>query len=341
METLKRLCLNLAARSRIFEPLLRMIIGWEHRREIRAVAAGQIAFRRTFKTVEDSSFELRRCIHRIEKGLTMRPRKPSFASEYISVTLDCLANAARHASYDQTEKQWAVDVLGRYFAEVDRSDTRIADAADRYAGILSEFGLSVSAEPLVPFRRDLSKKPVSPEALHELAVQRRSTRWFLDRPVDRMLIDKAFETAGQAPTACNRQPFRFLLFDDPADTAKLAGIALGTKGFSHQIPCLAVIVGRLSAYPFSRDRHAIYIDASLAAMSLMFALETRGLSSCPINWPDAEPYESRMAQAAGLERHERVVMLLAMGWPHPDVEVPRSAKKQLGILRTWQDRNNV
>ena len=51
---------------------------------------------------------------------------------------------------------------------------------------------------------------------------------------------------------------------------------------------IIVIVGELDAYEYDRDRHLIYIDGSLAAMTFMLALETLGLSSCPINWSGVE-----------------------------------------------------
>ncbi len=35
------------------------------------------------------------------------------------------------------------------------------------------------------------------------------------RPVERSKIDRAIAVASQAPSACNRQPFVFRVFDDP------------------------------------------------------------------------------------------------------------------------------
>src|SRR5690606_8688315 len=107
------------------------------------------------------------------------------------------------------------------------------------------------------------------------------------------------------------------------------------KGFSQQVPVLAVLVGRLRAYPLSRDRHAIYIDGALAAMSFMFALECQGLATCAINWPDQEPNETQIREALSLEADERVIMLIALGWPDPSGLVPRSTKKGLDHMRSY------
>ena len=61
----------------------------------------------------------------------------------------------------------------------------------------------------------------------------------------------------------------------------------------------------------------VYIDGSLAAMQLMLALESLGLSSCSINWPDVEERERQLAKILGLAYQERTVMLLAVGYADP------------------------
>jgi nitroreductase len=139
----------------------------------------------------------------------------------------------------------------------------------------------------------------------------------------------------QAPSACNRQPFIFRVFNEPELARQIVSIPLGTKGFSHQVPAVAVVVGQMRAYPLERDRHVIYIDGALAAMSFLFALETLGLSSCVINWPDEQPYERRMKAALNLASDERVVMLIAFGWADPEGGIPYSAKRSPADAATF------
>jgi len=168
-----------------------------------------------------------------------------------------------------------------------------------------------------------------------LAKRRRSVRWFEPRPVPRAMIDRALEVALQSPSACNRQPFVFHVFDEPTLVQQVCEIPMGTKGYRHNIPAIAVIVGRQRAYFSERDRHLIYIDGSLAAMGFMYALEVQGLSSCPINWPDIEEKEQQMADLIGLGPDERPVMLVAIGYPDLEGLVAYSQKKPLDEARTF------
>ena len=89
------------------------------------------------------------------------------------------------------------------------------------------------------------------------------------------------------------------------------------------------------AYFDERDRHVIYIDASLANMSLILALETLGLSSCCVNWPDIEHLEKRMDKVLSLEKHQRPIMCLAIGYPDPDGEVAYSEKRDIELIRKY------
>jgi nitroreductase len=157
-------------------------------------------------------------------------------------------------------------------------------------------------------------------------------------PVSRDAVLAAVEAAAQAPSACNRQPFLFRYFDDAAEAQAIAALAMGTSGYVHEIPALVVVLGDLSAFESARDRHLIYTDSALATMQLMLALETLGLASCPINWPDIEVRERRMARVLELPTHIRPVMLLAIGHADPDAYVPYSQKKSAQrLLRTRND----
>ncbi|SDM08254.1 nitroreductase family protein [Aliiruegeria lutimaris] len=109
----------------------------------------------------------------------------------------------------------------------------------------------------------------------------------------------------------------------------------GTAGFKHNIPVIVVVLGTLDAFYSERDRHVIYIDGSLAAMSFSYALETLGLSSCIFNWPDIEKHEKRAEKVLGLKGYERPVMFMGVGYPDPEAMVAYSQKRPLDVMREY------
>jgi nitroreductase len=266
----------------------------------------------------------------------MRPRQLVFAEDYIEETLAEFVRLRVAGRLDPLEDQWAGDVLAEYFKAV-TDTTPIARAREQFARL----GLTARTDEYAAVPRSRAEGAVSGISYARfltLCQQRRSVRWFEQRPVPSELVVKAIDAAAQAPSACNRQPFLFRYFDAPGDAQHIAGIAMGTAGYVENIQSVVVLLGDLSCYPEERDRHVPYIDASLAAMQFMLALETLGLSSCPINWPDVESLERQMAAALELPWHLRPVMLIALGYPDPMGGVPFSAKKPSeSLLRMSND----
>lgn len=315
-------------------------------REHQGVVDGRWRYLKEKDESRATQFLLRRNVHRLEKGLLMRPRKPVFALEFIEETVEvyrlsvaAFASGAAPADADAGEILWARDVLARYFDAVAPHPTidrarRVVEAVAFPEALAyeSERGCQL----LAPYARDLAQaSSVSYEALYELAKRRRSVRWYKPDPVPREMIDRAIRVAAQAPSACNRQPFQFRIFDQPGIVQEIVALPTGTPGYRENIPVVVVVVGQLSAYFDERDRHGIYIDGSLAAMSFILALESQGLSSCCINWPEIDSLEQRMAELLGLEPQERVIMLIAVGHPDPEGLVAYSHKKSLSQLRSY------
>jgi nitroreductase len=305
------------------------------RREHRGVLGGQARYHARVKAVGGSSWVLRRNVHRLEKGIIMRPRRSVFARDYIEQTVQsyaALTGLSGDMSIDPGELQWARDVLTEFFS-ITGPDPSLDRARARFTTIVST---QYQGTRMVPYAKsEAVKASVSYEEFLKLCQQRRSVRWYQNRPVPRELIDQAIRAAAQAASACNRQPFTFRVFDDPDLVQQVAAIPGGTAGFRQQFPAIVVIVGDLSAFFDERDRHLIYIDGSLAAMSFTLALETLGVSSCLINWPDTAGQDRLMARLLRLERWERVVMLCSVGYADPEGMIPFSQKKLLDTIRSY------
>ncbi len=64
-----------------------------HNREQYAVLAGRRAYYRNLGKFRASHVELRRNIHRLEKGILMRPRRTTFARDYVEETIEFYRHA--------------------------------------------------------------------------------------------------------------------------------------------------------------------------------------------------------------------------------------------------------
>jgi nitroreductase len=305
-------------------------------REMRAVAQGRRRYFEQLATDGGNQALLRRNVHRLEKGLIMRPFRAPFARDYIAETVRAFASLAADAAAEPSDLRWAADVLRSYFSAMEGQGGVIAEARARFDRALADAAHDLrAAGGQVPYARGEAPAPLDYSTFEALCRRRRSVRWYRRQAVPRELVDRALAAALQSPSACNRQSFVFRMFDEPRLVAAVASIPGGTKGYAESLPAICAVVGRLRAYPEERDRHVIYIDGALAAMSFMLALETVGLSSCAINWPDVAAHDERIAKLLGLEADERVVMLIGFGHADPDGKIPYSAKKPLATMRQW------
>ena len=281
-----------------------------------------------FNSQAGSSPLLRRNIHRIEKGLTSRAMRPRFGESYIGETV--LEFKTKATKLDDLERNWALAVLQEYFNNVSESP-RISAARKAF---LEESFSDSELEDLsdyAPFLRSNEGK-VSFEDFAALAAQRRSVRWFLEKPVDRGLFESAISVALNSPSSCNRLPFRVIAAFGRDESSRLVGLPFGSAGFSDQVPLGIAIVGDFSNYFSARDRHGPYIDSSLFAMSLTYALETMGLGSVILNWPEVAAQDFVARKKLGLKAHERVMFMMAIGYPDRARPVPRSAKKTAQLV---------
>jgi nitroreductase len=335
-----RTILEVLAANRLFSLAYSVLSIPSFNREQYAVLRGRRDYYRNLARMRVSRTELRRNVHRLEKGILMQPRRSVFALDYLIETVEFYERAVDHLAEgtpsDIGELTWAHGVLGHYFEIVDGTNPLVAAARVRFDATRSAFDPDDKAK--IPYRRAVSMESgASYEDLLSLAQRRRSVRWFRQQAVPRELIDKALLVGRQSPSACNRLPYEFRIFDDPEMVRRVAAIPFGSAGYAHQIPTIAVVVGRLNHYFSPRDRHVIYVDSALACMPFMLALETLGLSSSVINWPDFEPLEAKMQKALGLDYDERVIMLIAIGYADPEGLVAYSEKKALDVIRRYND----
>jgi len=298
-----------------------------YRREQFATLQGMHAYTKRIKsTVEQSNPLLRRNIHRLEKGLIMRPLKAVFALGYIEETQKTYELACLSSAHQLEELNWAKSVLSEYYKTVQLKESVLLT---RLASQFNQFNLSKEqTENKAPYKHhDLATNKLTYQEFSQFINLRRSTRWFKQTPVCREKIMQAVTLASQAPSACNRQPYEFYVIDQQPLLSQVSKLAIGGGGFASNIPCLIALVGDYSCYAHERDRHVIYIDASLAAMQFMQTLPTLGLASCPMNWPELSVVDKKITQLLKMPNHKKTIMLIAVGEPKPDGGIPYSQKK--------------
>jgi nitroreductase len=140
---------------------------------------------------------------------------------------------------------------------------------------------------------------------------RRSIRAFADRPVPEAALHRVLEAARLAPSACNYQPWRFVVVKDAATRRELAGMCRGQM-FVAGAPAIIVCCGKRYAQRYNwMGEQAYLVDLGIAIEHMVLAARNEGLGTCWIGAFQDQPIK----QLLGVPGDYDVVMLLPVGYP--------------------------
>ncbi len=154
----------------------------------------------------------------------------------------------------------------------------------------------------------------------EFVSTRQSDRAFdPDKPVEREKLERILQAVQLAPSACNAQPWRLIVVDEPELKNKIADATssrvLGMNHFTKQAPVHIVLVEEnvnLSSGIgglVKRKDYAQY-DLGIATAHLVLAAHAEGLGSCIIGWFN----EARMRELLNIPKSKRVVLDVVLGY---------------------------
>ena len=194
---------------------------------------------------------------------------------------------------------------------------------------------------------------------YEMVRRRRTVRDFTDHPVDREVIESCILAAGTAPNGANQQPWHFAVFTDPqiksqirvaaekeeqefyngkAPQAWLDALApIGTdanKPFLETAPCLIVIFSRSTDIDDEGNTVKQYYSSEstgIATGLLITALHQSGLATLT-HTPSPMKFLNEILQRP---KNERPFVLLVVGHPADDAQVPNITKKTLEQITSF------
>ena len=154
------------------------------------------------------------------------------------------------------------------------------------------------------------------DACFEPLLKRRSIRVFRDEDVPLELVLKAIDVARYAPSAGNRQPWRFIVIRDRSRIEALAKILRYSKPLLNAKVAVLVLA--------SKDESPVshMVDGSIAAMYFWLALHCTGLGAV---WIQTLRNVNEILEAVGAPENYVPIGLFAIGWPG-EQPVPRDRK---------------
>ncbi len=153
---------------------------------------------------------------------------------------------------------------------------------------------------------------------------RKSVRAFEERDVPEETLTRMLEATRLAPSASNRQEWRFVVVRDPHTRRRLAEAAAGQR-FVGQAPVVIACCAQTDGHLMPCGLPCFPIDVAIAVDHLTLCAAAEGLGTCWIGAFD----EARVKEILGIPQEGvRVVALLPLGYPQNPAPV---AKSRLGL----------
>ena len=165
----------------------------------------------------------------------------------------------------------------------------------------------------------------------ELAQARQSVRAYTDKPVEKEKILRCLEAARIAPSACNSQPWKFIVVDDPELKNTIADLTnnrvLPLNHFTKQAPVHVVVVrekGNSTSKmgELIRNKTFTLIDVGIATEHFCLQAETEGLGTCILGWFN----EKKVKKLLNIPKGKRAELIITVGYPATDEKREKKRK---------------
>ena len=179
-------------------------------------------------------------------------------------------------------------------------------------------------------------------AFLSLVRERQSCRAYNpNRPVPPNVLTECIEAGRLEPSACNKQPWRFVVTTDPERRAALCKVGL-LPGIRHDWVLTAPVIVALCAereWVTHRAAPAVsgipywLVDVGIAGEHFVLAATERGLGTCWIGWIR----EKGIRRILGAPRSIRVAALITVGYPAEPAGSPRPRKPlaEIAFSERW------
>ncbi len=189
---------------------------------------------------------------------------------------------------------------------------------------------------------------------------RRSVREFSSKPVPKYVIEQLIMAASSAPSGANKQPWTFCAVSDPKIKSAIREAAereekenyghrmseawlkdlepLGTdehKPFLEIAPWLIIVFRKTYEIEEGTKRNVYYVNESVGISTgfLINAIHQAGLVTLT-HTPSPMGFLSKILDRP---KNERPFLLLPVGYPADDAEVPNITRKPLDQVSVWYE----
>ena len=166
----------------------------------------------------------------------------------------------------------------------------------------------------------------------ELIQKRQSVRKYSNRQVEKKKIEQLIEAVHISPSACNSQPWRLIIVDNPDLKNEVAmatfSASIAFNKFALEAPVIAVLViekAKLIAQiggSIKNQEYPLY-DIGIAADHFCLQATDLGLGTCMIGWFD----EKKIKQLLKIPESRKIGLIITIGYAPEEYKMRQKIRK--------------
>lgn len=169
------------------------------------------------------------------------------------------------------------------------------------------------------------------QTFHDIVANRYSCRHYSQEPVSQEQILEILECARLAPSACNRQPWKFMVISAHEELSAVH--ASYNRDWIKEAPVAIIVLGnRNEAWHRSYDEYdATDIDIAITTEHICLAATSMGLGTCWIC--NFDPITLRTGM--NIPEEWEPLAIIPVGKPAEDIAIPEKKRKNNDEIIQW------
>lgn len=266
-------------------------------------------------------YKLRKDYHKIEKGLTLKPRRDYFGKKVIENIMQGTDTLIELAPNNKDINN-SLNVL-KHYLDAHNGSTKL-DYIKSY--LEKKISVSTISSPLI-INPKISESDLN--GYETVLKTRKSVRYYQDKKIDTEDIIKSVELALLTPSVCNRQSWHVHFIQDKNIINQLISFQNGNTGFGKDIKNLIIITGDINSFLSPKERNQLWFDSGLFSMNLINSLHANNIASCFLNWCQDKKVSSKVQSILNIPKFEVPTVFVSLGYYEENTEVCHSPRKNI------------
>jgi len=164
--------------------------------------------------------------------------------------------------------------------------------------------------------------------IYEAIKLRKSVRAFSEKPVPEEVLGRVLEAARLAPSASNRQEWRFVVVQEPEMRKRMSQASMNQPHVA-EAPVVLACCAETDGHVMPCGHQSYLIDVAIAITHITLSAAAEGLGTC---WIGAFS-ENQVREVLQIPQNIRVVAVLPLGYPQDPNPVQKMRLPLEGIVK--------